>query len=473
MQLRLEALSREELENIHTATLAVLEKTGVDIESEDVRKLLKDNGATVNGANVSLPADMVEKAIGRINKEVKLSARDPKYSIVLPSRDTLNSTSGYAAYTYDMESSESRPSSTDDLIDYAILADALSEVDIFWPIVMPTEIESQQMQEISALDVSFRNTSKHVQCSLADGETAKYQIKLAAALAGGEDNLRENPLFSVVSSPFTPLEFKKGTAESYLPMARAGIPVVPMNVPMAGTTAPVTLAGAVVMTNAEQLATLVILKCADPSAPMVYSSDTGTAEMKSGGMNYDSPDRPVLCASMAQVARYYGFPSCVSHDTSELKTYTLRTGFERNALRIAINCMTHSDLAIWMGSLDDALSASLWDLLLDAEALKLAKEYNRWRDVNENTLAVDIIDKIGPSGHFFGCAHTVKNFRKEVSLYDYRKNFIFADEDMDYIEKAKNIVREILKSHKPAPVPGDRLYAMDEVIAEARRYYGG
>ena len=469
MQLRLEALSRDELEKIHTATLAVLEKTGVVVESEDVRALLKEHGARVNGACVSFPSGMVEKAVIRINKEVKLSARDPRYSVVLPSRDTLNSTSGYAAYTYDMDSSESRPSTTEDLVDYAILADALPEVDIFWPIVMPTEIDSQALQEVAALDVSFRNTSKHVQCSLADGETAKYQIKLAQALAGGEDKLRENPLFSVVSSPFTPLEFKKGTAESYIPMARAGVPVVPMNVPMAGTTAPVTLAGAIVMTNAEQLATLVILKCADPMAPMVYSSDTGTAEMKSGGMNYDSPDRPVLCASMSQVARYYGFPSCVSHDTSELKNYALRTGFERNALRIAINCMTHSDLAVWMGSLDDALAASLWDLLLDAEALKLAKEYNRWREVDDNTLAIDVIDRIGPSGHFFGCAHTVKNFRKEVSLYDYGKNFIFAEDDADFVKRAKDKVREILDSHCVEKIPEDKLKAMDEVVAKAGR----
>lgn len=473
MQLRLEAFNREELEKIHAATLEVLDRSGVDVESESVRNLLKENGARVDGARVSMSPEMVEKAISQINKTVKLAARDPKYSVVLPVQNTLNSTSGYAAYAHDMDTSESRPSTAEDLVDFAILSDALPEVDIFWPIVMPTEIESPQLQEIAALDISLRNTCKHVQCSLSDGETALYQIKLAAALAGGEDKLRKNPLFSVVSSPFTPLSFKKGTAESYIPMARAGIPVVPMNVPMAGTTAPVTLAGAVVMTNAEQLATLVILKCADESAPMVYSSDTGSAEMTTGGMNYDSPDRPILCASMAQVARYYGFPSCVSHDTSEEKNYTFRAGFERNALRIAINTMTHSDLAIWMGSLDEALGASLWDLLLDAEAIKLARHYNRWLDVNENTLAVNVINEVGPGGNFLKNSHTAKNFRKAVSLYDYKKNFIFADDDADFVAKAKNKVREILKSHKPVPIPEDKLKAMDEVIAEARRSFNG
>lgn len=473
MQLRLEALSREELEKIHCATVAVLEKTGVCVESDDVRRLLLEKGARADGANVLLPSGMVEHAISLINKEVMLAARDPKHSVALPADRTLNSTSGYAAYVHDMETSESRASTAADLADFAVLADALPEVDFFWPIAMPTEIESPQLQEIAALDVAFRNTAKHVQCSLSDGETATEQIRLAAALAGGLDKLRENPLFSVVSSPFTPLTFKKGTAESYLPMARAGIPVVPMNVPMAGTTAPVTLAGALVMTNAEQLATLVILKCADKDAPMVYSSDTGTAEMTTGGMNYDSPDRPILCASMSQVARFYGFPSCVSHDSSEEKNYTIKSGFERNALRIAMNSMTRSDLAVWMGSLDEALGASLWDLLLDAEAVRLANEYTRRLAVNDDTLAVDVITSLGPGGNFLKSAHTAKNFRREVSLYDYRNNFIFADEDADYVAKAKDRVRGILKSHRPSPIPEDRLAAMDEVMSEARRRFNG
>jgi len=238
---------------------------------------------------------------------------------------------------------------------------------------------------------------------------------------------------------------------------------------MAGTTAPVTFAGAIVITNAEQLATLVILKCADPAAPMVYSSDTGAADMRTGGMNYASTDRPALSAAMAQMAAYYGFPSCVSHDSCEDKNYAFKEGFEKNVLHIAINIMTRSDLAVWMGSLDEALGASLWDLVLDAEALKLAKEYNKWREVSGDTLAVDIINKIGPGGHFFGCAHTVKNFRNEVSLYDYGKNFIFSGDGANFVEKAKNRVREILKSHQPVKIADEKLLAMDEVIAEARR----
>ena len=473
MQLRLEALSRLELEKIHSATLAVLDKTGVDVESEDVRKLLKANGARVDGNLVSFSPDMVEKAISQINKTVTLAARDPRHTVVLPSRDTINSTSGYSAYVHDMDSDESRPSTNDDLVDFAVLSDALDEVDIFWPIAMPTELESAELQEIIALDTSFRNITKHVQCSLSNEETAIFQIKLAAALVGGEDKLRENPVFSVVASPFTPLSFKKGTAEACVRMARAGVPVVPMNVPMAGTTAPVTLAGAIVMTNAEQLATLMILKCADEAAPMVYSSDTGFAGLQDGGLNYDSQLRPLLSSSIAQVARYYGFPSCVSHDSSEEKSYGVRAGFEKNVLRIAMNMMTYSDMAVWMGSLDEAMAASLWDLLLDAEAVKLAKEYNRYFEVDDNTLAVDVIGSVGPSGNFLSCKHTVKNIRKEASMYDYGNNFIFAGDGEGFEERAKSKVRDILKSHRPIQIPEDRIFAMDEVVAEARRVYNG
>ena len=474
MQLRLEALSQAEVEKLHAATLAVLDKTGVIVDSKDARDVLKENGARVNDNNniVTFPTAMVEKAISQINKTVTLAAREPRNSLVLPSNHTLNSTSGYSAYVYDMDDSKSRPSTNEDLADFAILSDALPEVDMFWPISMPTEIESPQLQEVVALDTSFRNTSKHVQCSLSDGPTALLQIKLATALAGGEDKLREAPLFSVVASPFTPLTIRDGTGDAYVHMARAGIPVTPMNVPMAGTTAPATLPGAIVITNAEQLATLLILKSANKDAPMVYSSDTGSADLKTGGMNYDSIDHIILNAAIAQLARFYGFPTCVSHDSCEDKPYENKAGFERNALRIAINSMTRSDLAVWMGSLDAALSCSLWDLLLDAEAVKLAKEYTRTVAVDDNTLAVDAIAAAGPGAHYLNSPHTMKNFRKSLSLYSYDNSFIFSD-DGDFNEKAKNKVREILKSHSVAQIPADKLKAMDEVIAEARRFYNG
>jgi trimethylamine--corrinoid protein Co-methyltransferase len=159
---------------------------------------------------------------------------------------------------------------------------------------------------------------------------------------------------------------------------------------------------------------------------MIYSSDTATADMSTGGLHYESPDKPILCASIAQLARFYSIPSCVSHDKSDEKSYAVAAGFKNNALRIAVNNMTYSDLAVWMGTRDKAVSASLWDLALDAELVRFAKEYHRSFIVDDNALAVDAIAQIGPGGHFMGCKHTVINLRKQVSLYNYRDNFIFA-----------------------------------------------
>ena len=470
MQLRLESLDNGELNKIHEATLEVLEKTGIKMDSEAVRKLLAQHGAQVDGNRVRLPSAMVERVVGQINRTVSLAARDGRRTLTLPSRTTLNATSGYAAQVRDMETGETRESTSGDLVQFAVLADALEEVDFFWPSAMPTEIASPILQEIAALDIALRHTSKHVQCSVCDDEAARWQIKLAAALLGGEDKLRETPIFSVVASPFTPLEFKKGVSDSLVRMARAGVPVTPMNVPMAGTTAPVTLAGAIVLTNAEQLATLAILKCADAAAPMVYSSDTATAEPSSGGMNYHSPDRPVLYAAIAQLTRFYGIPGCVAHDSSEEKSYQIAAGFEKNVLRVAMNSMSHSDLAVWMGSLDDALGCSLWDLVLDAEAVKMAKEYNRRFVIDDGTLAVDVIDQVGPGGHFMNNKHTAKNLRKQVSMYNHRNSLIFAGGD--FCENARAKVLDVLKNHKPLPVDPEKIKAMDAVMEEARKIYG-
>ena len=125
------------------------------------------------------------------------------------------------------------------------------------PLAMPTD-GPPPLEELSALDISLRHTRKHIQCSCSAEKTARWQVRLAAAVAGGEEKLRQNPIFSAVASPVSPLTFEKDTVEAMVVLAEAGIPVVPMNMALGGTTAPATMAGILVMANAEELATLVI-----------------------------------------------------------------------------------------------------------------------------------------------------------------------------------------------------------------------
>ena len=460
-------LSGDEIEKIHKASLIVLEKTGIKVESESVRHLLAQHGAKVGGNIVRLPQEMVREAISQIRRKFILAARDPSCDLIVPSMNTTyNTTSGYAPFVHDFETDQRRSATGRDLRDFAVLADYLDSVSFFWPIAMPTD-GPPQIEELSALDISLRNIRKHVQCSSSVGKTASWQVRLAELVAGGEKELREKPIFSAVSSPVSPLTFEKEAVEAMVILARAGIPVVPMNMALGGTTAPSTIAGILVMANAEEIATLVILKCANPEAAMIYASDSGPANMRTGEVNYQAPEYPLTGAALAQVARYYGLPSMVAHGSSEEMPVDI-IGLERNLLRVLLSQATRTDLSSWMGSRSSAISGSMTSLVMDAEIYEHALAYLRQFSVDAVTLAVDVINEIGPSGHFLSHKHTVQHFRKELWTKRINENLVLNPGKDSYAARAKEKVKEVLSVHSVPPLEEDLLKEMDSLMLEAQ-----
>jgi len=467
-------LSEDEILKIHEATLEALEKTGVIVGSEEVAARLAEKGAKVAGEHVRFPKEMVREAIGQINHTVLFAARDPKKDFIIPYRNTtFNATSGYSPFIYDEPGGDRRRSTALDLEKAARLCDALDEVDFFWPIIMPTEETCGELEEISALNTSIRNITKHIECSCASKGAAEWQVRIAQTVAGGADALCKRPLFSAVSSPTTPLAIEGFIADAFAVFAKAGVPVTPMNVPLGGTTAPCSFAGTLVVTNAEQLATLVILKAFNPDAPMVYSADTGSADLRTGNVAYNNPDYDLYSFACAQLARFYDIPCTVGSGSYEAKDFGTVQGFNQNVLKVAINQMSLTDGACWIGSLDDCLATSWWDIVLDAEVLKYAKLYCKELAVDENSLALDVIDEVGPRGEFITHAHTLENFRSEITLTSVEDSELFKEPGTDYIDMAMEKADGILNDHVPAPLDDAALRELDDIMDAARKEFGG
>lgn len=468
MKSLLSFLAEDEIERIHEATMQVLEKTGIKVGSEKICRLLQRHGAKVNGHNVRLPKALVAEALQQVRQQVLLAGREASFDLIVPAAEPpYNTTSGYAPFVKDLETGRTRNSTGRDLMDFAVVSDFLEVIDFFWPIVMPTD-EPPPVEELCALDISLRHIRKHIQCSCATEKTARWQVRLAAVIAGGEDRLKERPIFSALVSPISPLTFERNAVEAMAALAEAGIPVVPMTMSLSGTTAPATLAGTLTIANAEELATLVILKCANPDAPMVYSTDAAPADLKTGVVNYLAPEYLLLGAACAQMARRYSMPSMVAHGSSEELPYDLPS-FERNVLKVAISQMTRTDLASWLGSLESALNASLVNLVGDAEACMHASAYLRRFAVNAETLALGPIDEVGPAGHFLAHKHTVQHFRKELWIKNLQDRFFLDPGEGSFADQAKHKVREILTNYQVPPLDRDLLKEMDAIMLQARR----
>ena len=283
-----------------------------------------------------------------------------------------------------------------------------------------------------------------------------------------KDMIKARPLFSAVASPTTPLAFESCTAGALAVLAEAGVPVTPMNVPLAGTTAPCSFAGTLVVTNAEQLATLAILKAYNPEAPMVYSADVGSADLRTGNVAYNNPDYDLYTFACAQLARFYGIPCTVGSGSYEEKDFSTKIGFNQNVLKVAINQMSMTDGACWIGSRDDCLATSWWDIVLDAEVLKYAKLYCKELEVNENTLALDVIHEVGPRGEFMSHEHTLENFRREITLTGIEDSFLFNEPGKHFIDLARQRADEILKTHAPAALDEAFVRELDDMMKAVR-----
>jgi trimethylamine--corrinoid protein Co-methyltransferase len=458
-------LSEPEIARIHQASLDILNNTGVRVLSETARALLSRNGARCQGLLVKIPPDLVRCALDAVKEGVTLAAREEGHSLCVPGEFPCVAPSGYCAFVVDHRTGEKRHSTSMDLREFAVVCDALDCVDLFWPSVFPTDLPPE-MEEIHALAIALRNTGKHVQCSCRSVENARWLIRLAECVKTG----RHWP-FSAVVAPVSPLTFEEGTCDAMIALASKGVPVVPMTMALAATTAPATMAGTIALANAEELAALAIVKCANPKAPMIYASEAAPSHKRTGNINYDAPEYPLFSAACGQMARHYGMPSMTSDVALEtLPADTL--SFERNVLRVAMGFMARPDLSAWLGSVEQALSVSLIQIVLDAEASLHARAYLRTFDTSDTSLALDIIDEVGPGGCFLGKVHTARHFRKEMWTRDMTETFLL-EPGSSFEERARDTIQGILASHQPTPVDQAAGDEMERLLGRAAQEIAG
>jgi len=455
---RISFLSESEIEAIHDASLRVLEKTGIKVLSKPALDILKKAGAKVDYEtnHATLHRNLVEEALKMAPKTIKYGARNPRYDFVLNRQESHFCATGGPPFMVDWETGKRRYSTSEDIAQCARIADYLDHVDLIWPLGAGNDVPAP-VRYIVDMYTSLRNSEKHFEGDSTTGKEAQYQIEIAAAIVGGREELRERPIFSHVICTLPPLCYEKGMTEASIELGRAGIPVAIMPMPTAGGTGPATLAGTMVVNNAEFLGGLVIQEFASPGAPVVYAAAVGTIDFKTGA-NMPSPESTLMHLGLNQVARYYDLPSeiGVTGGTTS-KVLDTQAGYER-ARTILTNLSTTPDIALGMGGLEGARMTSAEALVIDNEIIDYALRFVEGFEVNDDTLAVDIIDKVGPGGIYLGEKHTVQHFRErwmsrlsDISSYEtWEKQ---GSRSIDEVAREK--VREILATHKVTPLPED------------------
>ena len=464
---RISFLSQNEIEAIHNASLKVLERTGIKVMSEQALDLLKKAGAKVDYASnhVSIPGNLVEEALEMAPKTMKYCGRNPKYDFVLNKQETHFLATANPPLIIDGETGECRYSTAEDIVQCLVVADYLNHVDLVWPFGTDLNVPGP-MLHIVDMYTALCNTEKHFEGDAVTAEEAQYQLEIAATIVGGREELKKRPIISTVICTISPLVFDKGMTEASIEYARAGVPVVIYPMPAVGQLSPATLAGTMVVNAVEFLGGLVIQELASSGAPVVWAPSCGTVNFKTGRRKW-GPESSLMSLGVGQLARHYGLPTQRGGLGSSSKLLDAQAGYQK-AISLIPSLLLTPDIAGGVGVLGPG--TCLETMVIDNEIIDYALRYLEGLEVNDDTLALDVIDKVGPGGHFLGEKHTLQHFREGwmPEITDMETFEIWEKKGSKSIAQvAKEKTKEILATHKVEPIPEDVRKEVSRILKRA------
>jgi trimethylamine--corrinoid protein Co-methyltransferase len=312
-RLSLNGLTDDELDDIHRATLDVLEKTGIFIETDEALEVFDGAGAKIDRKNkiVKIPAQLVEDAIQSAPSKILLAGRDPKHDKVLEVGRVHFTNFSEGIEVVDPFNGERRTPVKDDLAQAAKLVDYLDEIDVCEKAVGSSDVPREVLPLHNA-EAMLTNTTKHCCVGPGSGHLLRKLVQMAGAISGGIKNFKERPILSFTTCPVSPLKLINECCEIIMEAAKTGSVINILSMAMAGGTSPVTLAGTLVTHNAEVLGGITLNQLVQKGAPVIYGSSTTAMDLKIGAASVGTPECAIISGAVARLARYYALPSYVA-----------------------------------------------------------------------------------------------------------------------------------------------------------------
>jgi trimethylamine--corrinoid protein Co-methyltransferase len=453
--LNLNILDESDVERIHTATLEIIESTGVRFPSKKALDIWQAHGAQVDDETmiVKVPGQIIEEALTKAPPSYTLAARDPSLDLPLDGNHVYVGTDGCGVEIIDIKSGERRRSCLRDVEEIARVADAMEEIAFHFAPVAAQDCppKTRGLHELAAI---WQNSTKHVQTeSIYNEQEARASIEMASILAGGRKALRERSLLSIMECTISPLAHDAGSLEAALVAAEAGVPVGFMTMASCASTAPTTMAGNLVVGNAEVISALALIQLVYPGAPVYYAAAQTAMDLRSGAYTGGGPEDFLFGAATNKLADFYNLPLSMGSFATGAKEPDWQAGIE-NSLSTFMASVVMSDMLLGVGLLNGSTIWSYEQMIKDCEIFGIIHKMMDGIIVNDNTLALDVIKDIGPAGHFLTHEDTVKHMRElwVSGLFDRRPYAEWEQKGGGASDWALEKARNILATHQPEPL---------------------
>ena len=420
-------LTERNIEEIHEASVQLLTDTGFLVSLPEAHEILENGGATVDRENnrAYLTREIISKCVKQAPAEFTFYGREESKNIVLGGRRVHFGTGGKALYILDVNS-ERRPAELRDIVNLGRLTDYLEYADFFIIPVQPHDVN------INSLDViefyhAFKSTTKPVMGGVTDLEGLKKVIEMASIIAGSKEKLQNKPFVGFITSITSPLKLEDDRTEILIEIARNKLPLVTSTAPIAGATAPVTLSGTLVLQNAEALIGVVLSQLVNPGCPVLYSAVPCVMDMRTGSFLMGTIESGLMNAAIAQMSQFYRIPCYTTVGAADSKLPDAQSAYE-SATTCMLTALAGGNFVHQaFGFLEGALTISYGKYIIDNDIIGSCMRTLRGIEVNDDTMALDVISKVGPGGDFLAEEHTVKYMRSErfspvsTSSYSYEK----------------------------------------------------
>jgi trimethylamine--corrinoid protein Co-methyltransferase len=466
-------LTEDQIDLIHTTTLELLETQGVDVHHDEARQMLADAGCLLKGdRRVMIPGRLVEAAIESAPSAVIIYNRQGEKALQLEDRCIHFGLGTDLAHTYDLETGRLRKSELKDVQTAARIADGLPEIDFIASYALAHD-SPPNLLYLDSFKSQLENSSKPIFFTAAGLEDIRLIEEMAVAVAGGRENLRHKPFMIHYSEPLSPLIHSKGAIDKLLFCAEHHIPVTYAPGMMSGATAPVTLAGALAVGNAEALSGIVMHQLRSEGAPIISGIGMAVMDMARATCIYGCPEYRLILSACAELYRHYGVPVWGTAGVTDANCLDAQAGMEWGD-SLLINAMAGANLIHDVGYMGQGLIGHPAALVVCDEIISYTKRFMRGFILDDEHFALDTIRQVGAGGNFLSARQTARMLTSEHwypalcnrdSVGPWQKKG-----SPDIATRAVEKARDVLNSHEPEALSESLLNELARIRHHAAKY---
>ncbi|MGB7876117.1 MAG: trimethylamine methyltransferase family protein [Anaerolineales bacterium] len=456
-------MGQGECKKIHLASLEILERIGIDVHDEKARDILVKGGAKSDGLRIRIPEYMVTKALSVTPKRLTLYNRHGKVAIRAGGYNSYFGGGSDCLNILDHHTGERRKPLLEDVARAARLMDALPEIDFVMSAFLPGDVDGRVYDRYQ-MEVMLNNTTKPIVFVTPDFEGCVAAVEMCEAVAGGADSFQHKPFATCYINVTSGMIANAEALQKCMFLAEKGLPQLYIPLNAGGVNSPVTTAGCMASMNAGTLLGIVLAQLVREGSPVAMPGwNGGPYNLKTMVGNYVLADEQGVPTSMG---KYYDLPVFGLGGSTDSKVLDQQCGFEVT-LSLMTSLLHGANIIHDVGFMDSGMQGSLQIMAIVNDILGFLRAATRGVEVNDETLALDVIEELGPTGSFLDHEHTMRHYKEPFysKLADKKQYSLWLEQGGTTMEsRAAEMVDSILAEHQPESLPAEVQQAIKEIV---------